>query len=213
MTRTQRRAGLLCVLTALGAAGMFLGPGRVLGLDVGAFGGALLYGALLLFLIFVAHQADGVFFEDAALAEREAWVDAVFVALISCQFLGFLAALPGLGPLADQISNPVSRRFGMNLGMFMFGWILAGSVLRAHNREPVTLDERDLRIRHAAGRFANGLMSTMMIGLIVLLCSLPEQSRSWMRPLLVGNTLVGLLIARALAENIYRVVCYCRERA
>jgi hypothetical protein len=52
-----------------------------------------------------------------------------------------------------------------------------------------------------------------MIGLIVLLCSLPEQSRSWMRPLLVGNTLVGLLIARALAENIYRVVCYCRERA
>jgi hypothetical protein len=34
-----------------------------------------------------------------------------------------------------------------------------------------------------------------------------------MRPLLVGNTLVGLLIARALAENIYRVVCYCRARA
>jgi len=29
---------------------MFLGPSRVLGLDVGAFGGTLLYGALLLFL-------------------------------------------------------------------------------------------------------------------------------------------------------------------
>ena len=50
-----------------------------------------------------------------------------------------------------------------------------------------------------------------MMGFVVLLAFLPELSRSWMRPLIVGIALVGLLIARALAENIHVVIRYRRE--
>jgi hypothetical protein len=52
-----------------------------------------------------------------------------------------------------------------------------------------------------------------MIGLVVMLATMPEHARGWMRPLIVGNALIGLLIARQLAESIYTVLRFRRERA
>lgn len=51
-----------------------------------------------------------------------------------------------------------------------------------------------------------------MIGLVVLLAWYPE-SRVFMRPLLVGNALIGLLIVRSLAEYGIAVTRYWRARA
>jgi hypothetical protein len=213
MTSIQRRIGLLAVMGAVGAAGMFLGPDGWFGIDLGPVGATVLYAALWLLLILLARHSEAAFPEDSSLAERQGWVNLVFVTLIFLHYLNFLLALPGLGAAADQISNPASRKFGINLGMVMVLWIAVAGVVRSKNRDAVELDERDMRIQHAAGRFASGLMASLMIGLVVMLATMPEHARGWMRPLIVGNALIGLLIARQLAESIYTVLRFRRERA
>src|SRR5262245_12790400 len=116
MTSIQRRSWMLLSLAALGAAGMFLGPDGWLGIDIGPVGAAVLYAALWLFAIHLWRHADAAFPGDAPLAERQAWVAVAFVSLIAIHWLNFLLMLPDLGAVADQISNPASRRFAINVG-------------------------------------------------------------------------------------------------
>jgi hypothetical protein len=213
MIKIQRRTSMVCTLAALGALGVFLGPDGWLGFAFGPVGAVVLYALLWLLIANLAKHSDAIFPPDSSLAERLSWVSLVFVTLIFFHYLNFLQALAGLGAEADQISNPASRGFGINLGMLIFVWISVAGILRAQNRDSPELDERDLRIQNAAGRLANGLMASLMIGFVVLLALLPEHSGRWMRPLIVGNALVGLLIVRTLAENVHLVMRYRRERA
>ena len=213
MTTIQSRTGMLLALAALGATGMFLGPDGWFGIDIGPAGAALLYLVLVVLVVHLARHGEAAFPEDASLAERQAWAGLIFVTLIALHFVNFLVALPALGELADQISNPASRRFGITLGMLIFGWMAVASALRRQNREAVELDERDTRIHLVAGGLASGLMASLMIGLVVLLACFPEQARAWMRPLIVGNALIGLLIVRSLAEHGITVLRYRRARA
>jgi hypothetical protein len=55
-------------------------------------------------------------------------------------------------------------------------------------------------------------MSMLIIGLIVLLAWSPETAQRWMRPLIIGNALIGLLIVKTLSENVYAIARYWRER-
>ena len=204
MTRAQRRAGLLLRPGRIGSGRHVSRPTGGSRAGYRPVGGALIYGALLLFLFFISNQADGVFSRRCVSGGARGMGGRGFRGAhhLSVHRLSRRAA--GARCRGRQIANPASRRFGMNLGMLIFGWILVGSALRARQSGAGRSSMNVIcafGMRRAASR--NGLMSMMMIGLIVLLCSLPEQSRSWMRPLMVGNSLVGLLIARTLAENIY----------
>ncbi len=210
MTSLQRRSWLLLCLAALGASGMFLGPDGWRGIDIGPVGAAVLYVALWLFALHLSKHSEAAFPVDAPLAERQAWVSVVFVTLIYFHWLNFVSALPNLGAQADQISNPASRQFAIKLGMLIFGWIVISRIVRAGNREPVELDERDLRIQRAASRAGSGIMSVAIIGLISALAVQPEVLSPWLRPLIVANVLVGLLIANTLTENVYTVIRYRR---
>jgi hypothetical protein len=212
MAALQRRTQILIALAALGAAGMFLGPDGWLGIDIGRVGAAVLYATIWLFVVHLSRSPEGIFPEQASPAERQGWVALAFVSLIACHFLNFIAALPSLGVAADYISNPASRRFGINLGLLLVAWIVVGGILRAQNGEGVEADERDLRIQHSAQRTAGGLLSALIIAFVALLAIFPEQAQQWMRPLIVGNLLLGLLIARTLTESIYLVARYSRER-
>ena len=212
MAGLQRRTQILLSLAALGAAGMFFGPDAWFGIDIGPVGAAVLYAAIWLFVIHLSRSPAGIFPEDASPAERQGWVTLVFVLLIAIHFLNFVAALPTLGGAADQISNPVSRRFGINLGMLLVAWIVVGGILRAQNTDGIEADERDLRIQHSSQRAAGGVMSAIIIGLVALLATFPGHAQAWMRPLIVGNVLLGLLIARTLTESVFLVARYSRER-
>jgi hypothetical protein len=213
MTALHRRSWLLLCLAALGAAGMFLGPDGWFGIDIGPVGSAVLYAALWLLLIHLSKHSEAAFPIDASLAERQAWVSVVFVTLIAFHWFNFTMALGDLGEEADQISNSASRPFGVNLGMLVFGWIVVSGVVRAGERGAVQLDERDLRIQHAASRVGSGVMAVLMVGLISILATQPELLWPWLRPLIVANALIGLLIAKTLTENVYIVVRYRREHA
>jgi peptidoglycan/LPS O-acetylase OafA/YrhL len=212
MTTLHRRSVFLLSLAALGAAGMFLGPDGWLGIDIGHVGSAVLYAALWLFVIHLSKHSEGAFPGDAPLAERQAWTSVVFIALIAFHWVNFIVALGQLGAGANQISNPASRAFSVNLGMLIFGWVVVAGVLRSGNRETVELDERDLRIQHAASRAGSGLMAMLIIGLIAALATQPELLAPWLRPLIVANALIGLLIANTLTENVYIVTRYRRQR-
>jgi hypothetical protein len=192
---------------------MFLGPDGWLGIDIGATGSAVLYAALWLFLVHLSKHSETAFPVDAPLAERQAWVAVVFVSLMALFWFNFMFALRGLGPEADQISNSASRHFSINLGMFIFAWIVVSGVVRSGNRESVQIDERDLRVQHAAGRVGSGLMAMLIIGLVAALALRPDYLAPWLRPLIVANALVGLLIAKTLTENVWIVLRYRREFA
>ena len=208
MTRVQRLSQALLAVAALGAAGMFLGPDGWLGIDIGPVGAAVLYGAIWLFVVHLAKFAGEVFPENWSPAERQSWVALVFVVLIALHVVNMLLALPGLGAAADQASNPATRALWSNLGLLIFAWIVIGTQLRKHERGGVQVDERDLRIQHRATRVANVAMSLLIVWVIVALFFLQEQSRAWLRPMIVANALIALLIMRTLVENIYAVWRY-----
>ena len=213
MFALQHRKWFLLSLAALGAAGMFLGQDRWLGIDMGPVGSAVLYGGFWLFVVHLSRHSSAVFPADSGPAERQAWVAVLFVTLIAIHYLNFVVALTTLGAETGQISNSASRPFGINLGMLIFGWVVVAGVVRSHNADPVELDERDLRIQHAAGRMANGLLTMQILGVVAALAIAPQVLESWMRPLFVANMLLGLLIAKTLTENAYTVVRYWRDRA
>ncbi|HEX5161439.1 MAG TPA: DUF2178 domain-containing protein [Steroidobacteraceae bacterium] len=202
---------MLLALGALGAAGMFLGPDGWFGIDIGPVGAAVLYGVLWLFVIHLAHHSGEVFPEHWSPAEKQSWVALVFLALITLHVGNLLLALPGLGEAAEQARNPATRALWTNLGLLIFGWIVIGTMLRRQDAGGVTLDERDLRIQHRAARVADGCMSLLIVCVVVTLFALPEQSRNWLRPMIVANALIALLIVRALVESIYTVWRYGRE--
>src|SRR5688572_20403749 len=106
MTTLHRRSLLLLCLAALGAAGMFLGPDGWLGIDIGPVGSVVLYAALWLFLIHLSRNPEGALPADASLAERLAWVSAMFSTIIWFHWLNYIVALRSLGAEADQLSNP-----------------------------------------------------------------------------------------------------------
>lgn len=191
---------------------MFLGPDGWFGIDIGPVGSAILYGALVLFVIHLSKHADEAFPADASLAERQAWVATAFVTLIYIRWLNFMTVLPDLGAAADEISNPASRRFAIHLGMLIFAWIIVARVVRSGNREAVELDERDLRVQNDASRAGSALLAVMIIGLISALATQPDWMSPWLRPLIVANALVGLLIGKTLTENVYAVLRYRRGR-
>jgi len=118
------------------------------------------------------------------------------------------AAFPADAPLAER-----QAWVAVVFVTLVFGRIVVGGVLRSGNREAVELDERDLRIQHAANRAGSGLMAVLIIALIASLAIEPELLAPWLRPLIVANALVGLLIAATLMENVYIVVRYRREHA
>jgi hypothetical protein len=212
MFALRRRTWILLSLAALGATGMFFGPDGWHDLDMGSIGAAVLYAAIWLFVVHLSIHSNAVFPEHASLNEKQGWIALAVVLLIAFHFLNLLDALSDMGALADDISNRATRNFGMNLGMLIFVWVVIGSIVRAQNADAVELDERDLRIQRAAHRFAGGLMTLQIIGLIALLAIFPEQAQPWLRPLIAANVLLGLLISRTLAESIFLVSRYSLER-
>ena len=110
------------------------------------------------------------------------------------------------------MSNSLSRPFARHVGRLIFGWIVCAGLVRGAQADAVELDERDLRIRHGAQRLAAFVMSCIMIGAIVLLAMRGAEMQSWLRPLVVANPLLGLLIVRQLVEQLYAVARYRQAR-
>lgn len=97
--------------------------------------------------------------------------------------------------------------------MSIFGWMVMGSILRQQDSGDVQFDQRDLRIAHRASRVADGALALLVVWLVVALMALPDQSRTWLRPLIAANLLIAVLVAHAVVESICTLWGYRREHA
>jgi len=192
---------------------MSLWPAGWLGVDPGAIGAALLYGALLMFVALLTRNPESVFPEESSFTERQSWVSLIFSVLIAFRFLDLLLMLPAMGAEGEPLYDPASRQFGISLGVLIAGWAVTRGLLRSKAVGSIEPDERDMRIQLDAGRVASGLMRVMLVASIAMLVLLPEHSRAWMRPLVLANGIIALLLVRALAEHTGMVLRYWRARA
>ena len=211
MLNVKHRTRILLVLALLGAAGMFFGPDDWFGMDIGPVGATVLYLVFLLFAIHLARNPELAFGAEVSPAERRGWVGLVFVTLIAVLFAKFLLVLPSLGAAADRLANGASIRFGIQLVILLIAWGVFGGLVSGRGGG-VDLDERDIRIQHFARRHANDAVCMIILACIIVLASYPDALRPWLRPLIVANALIGLLIANTLAEHILLVARYRRAR-
>jgi hypothetical protein len=213
MTSVSRLAWVLLAVALLGALASLFGPPEQLGgVDIGSagtvlFGLALWAGALLL-----AKQPERVFSAAWPIAERRAWAGLLFVALIFLNFLCFMWEL-SRHEAPTSITEMPSQRFGWNLFVLLISWAVVSKTIGTDPANTVDFDERDQRIRHAADRAGDWAFSLIAIACIGLLAAVPaERLTWWLAPLIAANVLIGLLIAKSLAEHVYLVARYAWER-
>jgi hypothetical protein len=205
----------IVVLAVAGLLAALLAPdGRWLGVaDLGAMG-ATLYALSVTALVWqVALWPDRLFPAEWSIAERRGWSALFFGGLILLSFAHFLwsEARSSLPPMSLQVM--MFRHFGWNLGTLGVAALIVRRLCVVRSTELTELDERDLRIRHAADRVGNFLLTGIVIAIVLLLVSLPYEMASWwLAPLVAAHVLIGLLICKSVAENAWIVAAYARER-
>ncbi|HTU65359.1 MAG TPA: hypothetical protein VMF52_05395 [Steroidobacteraceae bacterium] len=206
-TLTLAAIALLALPTALLAPDDWIG-----GIDVGSLAATLYALSLGVVVWWVARAPEDPFPEEWLVDERRGWSGVFFGSLVLMSFAHLLwseAQQPDL-PMTWQLT--MFRHFGWNLGMLLVAAVVVHRVLGARRAEAVERDERDLRIAHEGALVANTFLTLLMLGLVVLLAMFPDSVAGWLRPQIVANVLIGLLIARTLAEHITIVARYRRER-
>jgi hypothetical protein len=154
-----------------------------------------------------------VFPDDWSTAERRGWSALFFGTLILLSFAHFLwsEARSALPPMS--LHEFVFRHFGWNLGVLGISAMLVHRMLGARGADLPELDERDLRVRYAADRAGNGLLTGTVIACVVLLVALPYEVLAWwLAPLVAAHVLIGVLICKSITENAWIVTAYARER-
>lgn len=200
---------ILALLTALLAPGGRW-PG---GMDLGAIGASTYAFCVALLVIRVTLYQDRIFPAEWSIAERRGWSALFFGALILFSFAQFLwsEARSSMPPMT--LHEFMFRHFGWNLGVLGFSALVVHRTLGARGSEMLELDERDLRIRHAADRAGNGLLTGTLLACVALLVALPYDTLAWwLAPLIAAHVLIGVLICKSIAENAWIVAAYARER-
>jgi hypothetical protein len=205
----------LVALVLWGLLGALFAPdGRWQGLvDIGAVGAAIYALGLAALVWRVALLSERVCPANWSIAERRGWSALFFGVLILLSFTHFLwsEARSSMPPMA--LHEFMFRRFGWNLGVLGVSASVVHRLLGARGADIPELDERDLRIRHAADRAGNGLLTAIVILCVGLLVALPYDSLAWwLAPLIAAHVLIGVLICKSLAENVWIVAAYARER-
>lgn len=213
MASVSRLAWVLLAVALLGAGASLFGPDeRWWGVDLGATGAALFGFTLWSGAWLLAKQPDRVFSPAWPIAERRAWVGLLFVLLIFLNFARFMWMLAQHDAPASLAEMP-SRHFMWNLFILLISWAVVSKTIGNDPANAVDFDERDQRIRHAADRAGDIVFTLIAINCIGLLIALPPQRLAWwLAPLIAANVLVGLLIAKSLAEHVYLVARYAWER-
>jgi hypothetical protein len=215
ITLKSRFIGLLLALTVLALLGALFAPdGRWLGVDVGATSHSLYVFALAGLVWQVSADPEALFPAEWSIAERRGWVSVFFGAMIVVWFAHFMWHASHYDPVPTKPYEFEFRHLGFSLIVLLIAWTVTHIQVGARQGGAVELDERDLRIRHAAVRFGDTLLCVTVVACVVLLATLPgEWLTWWLAPLITAHLLIGLLICKSLAENLWLVLSYARERA
>ncbi len=203
---------LTWILVAAGllAGGLALfGPGeRWGGVDLGATGANAFVLCLVAAIWLFTTKSQDVFPEHMSLTERRAWVGLVFLVVILATFTSEMLALSGHAVIPESIHDLFAQRFIQRYVLLVIAWAVISHLI-GRRAGGIEEDERDLQVRHRAGRAADLALSLIVIAAIVVLASVPRQQMSWwLAPILLANLLIGLLTAKSLAEHVALAIAY-----
>lgn len=209
-----RLAWAVLALTFIGALGSLFGPQeRWWGLDIGSlsstvFGFTLWIGAGLF-----AAFPERIFSPDWSTAERRAWAGLFFVVLIYLVYLRFMWSLSGLTEIPDSIHELPAEHFVGNLVVLLIAWAVVSSTMRGRESGEIESDERDLRLRAAADRVGDWVLTVLIVWCVGLLIGKPTDRLAWwLAPMIAANVLVGILVTKTLVEHVYLVGRYAWDR-
>ena len=209
MWSARRQAAALLAIGIVAALAALFGPaGRIGGVDLGATGAALFGFVLVASIALFARSGDEVFPEDASVAERRAWIASVFVGLVLLSFLRFMWALSHQPAPPITLDDLDAKHFLQQLFSLIVAWRLL-SYLIGRRAGEVQLDERDLRLQHAASRAGDWVLTVIVVAAVCALALLPAALLTgWLAPIVLANLLIGLLVARSLVEHLVLTLAY-----
>lgn len=209
MKRLQRW-GWTGLLVAAGLALWMLlaGSGKILGLDTGSLGMALLITTAWISLAMVAKMPRGGFEHAIAPGEWQARIGLVFMAVATVYFL---VKLPGFQHEAWPHA-PYSRAVATRLVLLLVAWTLLSKVLAARWQGRVQKDERDCEIEVRAGEWGRGALIAAVVVLAVTLGVSPADRLLWATHFMLANLMVLALMCGWLVEYAATAALYWRDR-
>ena len=209
MQSAQRLAWILVVVGGLSALAAVFGPAKPwLGMDLGKVGAALFMLTLAATVWLFAARADQVFPEHMSLAERRAWVGLAFALVVVASFVRHLWAMSAHDLPPATFRDPMGRHFVQQLLPLMIAWTVISRLIGRHSRG-VEVDERDLRLLDRAHQAGDLTLTLIVIGGIVVLAWAPAASLAWwLAPISLAYLLIGVLVAKALVEQVVLAFTY-----
>lgn len=205
------RRGLFAGLVVVAAAGLWLllaGPSKVLGIDTGNAGVALLVTVTWVSLYAIGRMPNGGLDNAVSPGEWRAWIAFGFTAAIAAYAIANAHLFQG-PPLWQ---NPDANRIGRNIALLAIAWVILSQVLHARWRDKVQKDERDRAIEAQAASWARISLSVYAIGLALMLGFSPAANLAWAPPPMVAHLLIVGLILSCLVEYGVTAVAYWRDR-
>ena len=203
--------GLFSGLVMVAAAGLWLllaGPSKVLGVDTGSAGVALLVTVTWVSLYAIGSMPNGGLDNAISPGEWRAWIALGFTAAIAAYAVANAHLFQG-PPLWQ---NPDANRVGRNIALLAIAWAILTQLLQARWRGKVQEDERDRAIEAQASSWARISLSVYAIGLALMLGFSPAAKLAWAPPPMVAHLLVVGLVLSCLVEYGVTAVAYWRDR-
>jgi uncharacterized membrane protein len=212
MSSAQRQAAVLAGIALVTGLAALFGPAeRWGGVDIGATGSALFGLTLVTSVIFFARRPE-VFPDNASVAEQRAWIGLLFIGFVLLSFLRFMGAVSHQPEAPRTINDLYALHFLQHLFSLLVAWQLISHLVGRH-AGTIQLDERDLRLQHAAHRAGDWMLTVVLVACICALALLPASLLEWwLAPIVLANLLIGLLIGRSLVEHLVLTLAYWAAR-
>jgi uncharacterized membrane protein len=205
-----RRWGFPALLLAAGLALWLLlaGPSKLLGVDTGQAGTALLVTVAWVSLFAIHRMPRGEIERAASPGEWKAWSGVVFMAVAIAYFLSKLHAFQG----ASIPHDPEAAAVGRNLVLLLVAWSVLSVVIASRWKGEVEEDERDREIARRGSGWGRGALTVGVIGIAVMLAFSPDAKLQWATHPMIANLLVFALMWGCLFEYAAIGVAYWRDR-
>jgi len=206
----MRRLGFptLLLVTALALWLLLAGPSKLLGIDTGQAGTALLVTVAWVSLFAIRRMPPGELERAASRGEWKAWSGAVFMAVAILYFLSKVHVFRG----AAIPHNPEAAAVGRNLVLLLVAWSVLSWVVASRRKDEVQEDERDREIARQASGWGRGAITVCVVGMAVMLAFSPADRLQWATHLMIANLLVFALMWGCLFEYAAAAVAYWRDR-
>ena len=200
-------AGLL-FLAGLALWLLLAGPERLLGIDTGNLGVAVLMTVAWVSMVAILRMPRDGLESLVSPGEWRAWLGLGFMLVATVYFLANVQVFEQGPPWA----NPAANRVGRNLVLMLVAWTVLSNVMASRWKGLVQEDERDREIEKQANGWGRGALTFCIIGLAVMLAFSSAHKLEWATHFMIANLLVFALMWGWLCEYAATAIYYLRDR-